>query len=84
MIYNRNPDPQSIQATFQGEGGPIVKAGVDGEEERLPLGVVDLGFGGATALFDARWGQKIYFIGGGTTMYRYPDTVRMLTPSITG
>ena len=84
VIYNRNPDPQFIQATFQGEGGPIVKAGVDGKEERLPLGVADLGFAGATALFDAPWGQKIYFIGGGTTMYRYPDTVRMLTPSIVG
>lgn len=82
VIYNRGADAKFISATFQGAGGPIVKAGVDGKEERLALGAVNLGIAGATALYHAPWGQKIYFVGGGTTMFRYPDTVRMLTPTI--
>ena len=82
IIYNLSPDAQFIPADFQAIGPNTVpgiyKVGTEGDEQQLQPGFQTFGFGGATAHLEA-WGKTIFFIGGGTTMYRYPDGYKMIT-----
>ena len=85
VIYNLSPEAQFIQADFQTVSENTVpgiyKVGTEGDEQRLQPGFQTFGFGGATAHLEA-WGKEIFSIGGGTTMYRYPDGYRLVTPTI--
>ena len=85
IIYNLSPDAQFIPADFQAIGPNTVpgiyKVGTEGDEQQLQPGFQTFGFGGATAHLEA-WGKNIFFIGGGTTMYRYPDGYKLITPTI--
>ncbi len=85
IIYNLNPAPQILLADFhtvsENTVPGIYKVGMEGDEQQLQPGFQNFGFAGASAHLEA-WGKKIYFIGGGTTMYRYPDGYRLITPTI--
>ena len=82
VIYNLSPDPQFAHCRFAEDGwigdSGIWKVGVEGDEQELTSAPQILGFSGATASLKA-WGKNIVFIGGGTTMYRYPDGYKMIT-----
>jgi hypothetical protein len=82
VIYNLSPDPQYAHCHFAADGwtgdSGIWKVGVEGDEQELASTPQILGFDGATASLKA-WGKNIVFIGGGTTMYRYPDGYKMIT-----
>ena len=71
-----------FKKTFQSDGpntnSGIWKVGVEGDEQELTSAPQILGFDGATASLKA-WGKNIVFIGGGTTMYRYPDGYKLIT-----
>ncbi len=86
IIYNLSTNHNRfIPAEFRVIGPNTVpgiwKVGVEGDEQQLQPGTQQFGFSVATARLED-WGKKICFIGGGTTMYRYPDGYDLVTPTL--
>ncbi|MBM4438547.1 MAG: hypothetical protein FJ029_15295, partial [Actinobacteria bacterium] len=81
VFYNRDGRQRDLELTFTGSGGPIVGADPTGKEQTLPAGKSTVKLETSATCFTA-YGTLFCFLGGGTRIYRYPDTMVLTTSAL--